>query len=503
MSRTADPAEHDLRIAAGAGVNILGIVGKAALPASLILITRLFGPEVMGLYYLATRIIEAAFNLTASGFNDGVLMYASRYVDYEERRKRLYQMLASAFVFTMAISALLVLAAFTVGPPLLERYNDWSELPELVMRLSLAIPFMAVPVLVVAATKALQIMRWDALIFGALQPILLVLLAIGAHVLDLGVNGLAWAYVLTYATMTVLATWVFTRYFEIGRLVKHIFHLRPFTPLISFAVPQNLNMAFGRLVTDLDVLMLGYFGFSKELVAFYGIGAQIVRNVRQVKLAFSGSFSPVVARYHEAGQIDELNRSFTMVTRWTTTLIFPLAALVMLLRGDLLILFHSTFTYDSTFVILLIVPPMLSCLFGLSGNIVVMTGHPRWNLFNSLVAGGLNFTLNYLLIPLFGLMGAATATVLTSLTGTMLQLLEVWFLLRVRLLVSDLWKPYAAALPIALGVWAALTMGSDQSISLRIGACLLSVGVFVALMVLLGIPGKDKEIFLFWRRKKA
>lgn len=496
---TTNSDEHDRRIAQGAGVNAIGILGKASMPGLLILITQLYGPAIMGLFYLATRIIESAFNLTVSGFNDGVLMYASRYVDHEEREEQLYRMLANAFIFSMTISIGLVVLAFTVGPGLLERYNDWPDLPEMVMWLSLSLPLMPIPVLVVATTKAQQIMRWDALIFGALQPIVLVILAVGAFFLDMGINGLSGAYVLTHGVMNLLAIWVFVRNFRIGRFIHHVVHLKPFTPLISFAIPQNLNMAFGRFISDLDVLMLGFFGTSPELVAFYGMGAQIVRNVRQIKLIFSGSFSPVIARYYEAKQFVELSAAFSMVTRWTTTLVFPLVAVVLLMRGDLLLLFHSSFIYDTSFVFVLIVTPMLSCLFGLSGNIVVMTGHPRFNLLNSLIGGALNFSLNYLLIPSHGLFGAALATVITSMLVTGLQLLEVWWLAHTRLLVSELWRPYLAGAIIGVGIWAALQLGSDESFLLRIGASVTLIGVYVGLMSLLGIPQKDKDIFFFWR----
>ncbi len=495
----ASPREHDRRIARGAGVNIVGIIGKAALPAFYILVTRLYGPEAMGLFYLATRIIETAFSLTVSGFNDGVLMYASRYVDYEEREERLYRMLASAFVFSLSVSGLLVLAAFTLGPALLARYNDWPDLPGQARILSLSLPLMVTPLLVVAATKSLQIMRWDALIYGALQPLTLVLLATVAWLFDLGLDGLSAAFVATHGVMTLFSVWIFARHFKVGRLVSQMIRLRPFTPLLIFAIPQNLNMAFGRLATDLDVLMLGYFGTSQEQVAFYGIGAQIVRNIRQVKLAFSGSFSPVIARYHEAGQIEELSRSFSMVTRWATTLVFPLVALVLLFRGDLLRLFHPTFVYDSTFLILLVIPPMLSCLFGLSGNILVMTGYPRWNLINGLLAGGLNFVFNLLLIPRFGLSGAAAATLLTSAVVTGLQLLEVRLLIGVRLLGAELWRPYVAGGVTALGLWGALSLGSDAEPLLRAGAGLALVCLFVGILALLGVPEQDKESFLFWR----
>ena len=51
-------------------------------------------------------------------------------------------------------------------------------------------------------------------------------------------------------------------------------------------------MTFNSFINNLDVMMLSYFGVSPELIGFYGMGAQIVINLRQVRLVFSGAYAP-------------------------------------------------------------------------------------------------------------------------------------------------------------------------------------------------------------------
>jgi O-antigen/teichoic acid export membrane protein len=223
------------------------------------------------------------------------------------------------------------------------------------------------------------------------------------------------------------------------------------------------------------------------------MGARVVRNIRQVKLAFSGAYAPVIARLHEQGERGEMCRTFSTVTRWTTTIGLPLALIVGLLRKDLLLLFHNTFTFDATFMLLLLIPPVLSCCFGLAGNIVVMTGHAKWNLFNSVTAGGLNAVLNYLLIPRYGLMGAAAATVTASVIVTALQLIEARYLVEARLSPSLIYKPYLAVLMSGAAVWVISgLLPLDGALWARIAAAACALGIYIAGLYALGLSPKDK-----------
>ena len=502
--RTPAPPRHDRTIARGALVNVVGLVGKALMPVFFILGTRLYGPATMGLYYLALTMIDVAINFTVSGFDNGVVMFASRYADEPKKKDDLYTVLANGLLISCGISFALILFAHVGGPALLLAKFPQRGLVEAVQLFSWSLPFVVIPKIIIAATKARMTMKWDAIVMGYLRPGLLIALAALGHVLDLGLTGLVWGYLITYGVLTAVMLFVFGTYFSFGALFSAMARFSLFRPLVTFAIPQNLNMTFNTLITSLDVLMLGYFGFSLETVIFYGIGAQVVRNVRQARLAFSESFSPVIARLHAQGATAELSRSFSMVSRWTATVGLPLALAVGLLREDLLLLFHDTFTGDATFMLLLLIPPVLSCCFDLAGNIIVMTGHSKWNLFNSLTVASLNAVLNYLLIPKHGIMGAATATVVAASIITVLQLIEARVLVGAKLSLARVYKPYAAmVLPLA----AALSMGTGTPLGEQLWTRLITVGIclglFIVVLQTLRIAPEDRAAIAPWSGRKS
>jgi O-antigen/teichoic acid export membrane protein len=148
----------------------------------------------------------------------------------------------------------------------------------------------------------------------------------------------------------------------------------------------------------------------------------------------------------------------------------------------------------------ILIPPLLSCSVGFSGNIIVMTGHSLWNLINSVSVAGLNVLFNYWLIPDHGLEGAAVATALAALIFSVAQLVEARMLVGARLLVGQIYKPWLAAVPatlIAVGItyW----MG-DAGVVIRSGAFAVAVLSYLLVLNGMGIEAKDRDIF-FNRRK--
>jgi O-antigen/teichoic acid export membrane protein len=504
MSQPADsrPAggTHERAIAKGAGVNVLGIVGRALLPAFFVLVSRLYGADVMGLYYLVTTFIEVASALSVSGIFDGVMLFASRaWSDQDDaREERLYRSLATGFTATIAISLLCIGFAYVGGPELLLQSYPQPEVVPAVQILALSLPFIGIPYVVVAATKSLLIMTWDAVLFGFLRPLLLVVLAVAFWPLGLGFEGLLWGWVIAHVVLTVVSLFVFARYFDLRRLGRALRHIRLFGPMMAFALPQNVNMTFNTLIGNLDVMMLGFFHFPPEVLGFYGMGTQIARLVRQVKLAFSGAYAPVITRYHYAGDRAGLNRSFATVARWTTIIAMPIAVVVAFLREDLLRVFHPSFVnMDASFMLLLLVPPILSCNYGLTGNIIVMTGYSVWNLINSVTVAGLNLLLLWLLVPAGGILGAATASLLAAVIVTGMQMVEADRLVGSRLAFREIYKPLLATVP-AVGLmllfeWTAL----GAWLPVRIAGAVAAAGLYFAALFALRLHPEDREMLRF------
>lgn len=472
---------YDQQLARGALINLLGLVAKLVHPLFFLVITWFFGPDTMGLYQLVVlSLAEVANSFVATGFQDAVTVYASHHADEAgpEAEDRLYRVLGNCFAFAVGASAFLVIVTY-LGADLLVTHV-YPERPEIAPALRLlcwSLPVMAFAQIAIGATKARMHMEYDALINGLVKPLSLLGFSLVAYFLKAGLQGLMLAQVATYCLQAALAVWALRRHFDLGRIWDATVHLRPERTVLRFAVPQALNMTANKFLTRVDVLLLGAFGYTNAQLAFYGAGALITTNLREVKLIFAGALAPVAARHHASGDRQGFEDTLGKVSRWTTSIAVPLVLAVAVLRSDLMLVAHKTYTGDTTFMLWLLVPPFLSCAYGLAGNCIVYTGHTTWTLFNSLLVAGLNTLFNWWMIPIWGLAGSAAATAIASLLVALLQVVELQKLEKVHLRWSAVWHPHVGML---LGMVALALVWDPAELSSLAARGGVAVGVALA-----------------------
>jgi len=489
-------------LARGAAVNAFGLIGKVLDPVFLLVVTWLFGPAIVGVYLLALFLIEVAATLATAGLSDATTVFGSRMSagDHgkQETSDEVHRMLGVAFGLAVAASLGVVAAAY-LGANLLVS-SLYPEMPALAPALRLfawSIPPLAIARLSVASTQARMRMEYDALIFGLARPLLVLSFGVAAWWLGSGLQGLVAAYVLAHWLLALFGLAALSRHFEFRRVWQSLGQFSGARQLLAFAIPQNLNMTMNRYLARIDVIMLGALGHSAPDLAFYGTAALIAGNLRQIRLVFGTAMMPVATRHHRDGDRAALKDTLTRLTRWTASVVVPVALVLVIVRGDILRLFHDTYTGDSTFMVLLVAGALFGCVTGLAGNTLVSTGHTGWTLFNSLLVATVNTGLNLWLIPLLGLTGAALATAVAIVVVSILQIVELKALEG----VSIEWRRVAQPLVgLAVGALALAWMWDPAllpTFEVRLLVSILAVVAFVSLMLVL----KHEELTGLVRRR--
>ena len=433
---------YDKELTRGALTNVIGVLAKLLHPLLVVVITRLFGPDVVGLYFLAMVIADMVTTAVASGFSDAITVFASHHADVAakgaegdpEADRKLYRILgnglAVAAVVGLAAAGLLVLAV----PEIIARiYPDRPELAAALPILAWSIPLASIAKVAVAATKARMTMKYDAMLFGFALPAALLCCAVAAWLLGAGLTGLMFAQVISQGITALLALLAVAKLFDIRRTLRAIPSLDVDWRVVRFAIPQNANMAANLYLSRIDVLMLAAYGATNFQVAMYTAASLIASNIRQVKMVYAAAFAPIAARHHASGNREAFEEALGRTSRWSISLAAPIILAVLVLRGDLLVLVDPTFVQDSTFMAVLLTTPFLVCAVGLAGNAIIFTGHSTWCLANSLIVGGLNTLLNMWLIPRYGLLGAATGAAGAALVINAAQIGEIYYLERIRM----------------------------------------------------------------------
>ncbi len=164
------------------------------------------------------------------------------------------------------------------------------------------------------------------------------------------------------------------------------------------------------LFTRADLWIVGIF-LSTGDVGVYGVAAQIVTLVTLSLMAFSTIIPPLMSSIHTSGNRDEMRRLVSESTRWILTMTIPLI-LILILEGRFILqyIYGEKFVEGYTALVILSVGQLINAGTGLVRLLLQMTGAHKSLMKITLFWGALNVGLNIVLVPRFGIVGAALST---------------------------------------------------------------------------------------------
>ena len=412
----------------GAVINALGLIGKILGPLFLILITWLYSAETVGVYLLVTTVAEVARSALTAGFGDGAIVYASRDLEAattdSEAHKRLYSVLGNAIAIPIVLSVVISVLGITLGDNFARMFFQGKG-QDVLPTISVAFPFMVFSIMATAATKATMRMQYEVGLNYILSPLFLLAFAVVAWFIDPGLNGLVLSYLVTHVILAAAALWALAQVCSLRELGREIIEFRINRSFLSFAIPQGLNLTLNQYATKLGLLALGTAGYSSFAIAFYGTAERLVYMMREIKLLFGNSLTPIAARFYATGERGDLEMVIGRVARWATTITLTLSLPLVVVRDDLIAVVDPRYQGDTRFMIILIGAMYVYCAYGLAANAITAAGHSRWSLLNSFVMAVVGTVLCWVLVPRYGLAGAAWATTLASAVSIGLANLEL------------------------------------------------------------------------------
>jgi hypothetical protein len=222
---------------------------------------------------------------------------------------------------------------------------------------------------------------------------------------------------------------------------------------------------------------------------------------------------PTLARLHDQGDRDGLHRLYVTATRWAFTVTLPFFLVIVLFRESILLVFGEAFAAGSTALLILAFAEIVNAGTGICGPMLDMTGHTMMKLLNAITLTVILVVGNALLIPPYGVLGAAIASLSGITISNVMCLVEIWWLERLVPFDLSFWKPTFAALGASVAGFALRHALPPDGRVVWAAAEGIVVGlVFVGLIVLTGLPDDDRLVIrrtlakldaLIHRRRRA
>ena len=495
ISVSAKDSTQDVRVLAkGAGIAYVGMFSARGIQVlAQIILARLLGPEMFGLYTLGWATLRLLDGFATLGLDKAVIRYGSMYRKKDDSFG-LNNIIQRSFIFSI-ISGGIIGLIIIIGAQAMANLMNEPELTRVLRIFALAfLPLAGLRVLASASrvTQRIQYSIYSEMLGKTVSNLILIIILV--YIFNTGVYGASLSTVLANVVGFIIAV-----YFVI-RLFPHILSLSKNVTIstkemLRFSLPTALASVFLTIILWTNRLFIGYFLSAYEVGIFQAMfqGSYLFLITQT---AVNSIFSPMIADLYQAGHINRLNELYKVSTKWVLYLSMPVFLTICFAANEFMTVFFGSEYAESTLPLIVIsTGQLIKVGSGAVGFILIMTGHQRRLMIISAIALIGNISLNLYLIPRLGLMGSATATAASS------AVIFVAGLISVRNL-EQLW-PYdkrfikgliATTVAVAiLGISSLLPEYS--SLVTLIVTSILALTAFGGTLLILGLDREDKAFF--------
>ena len=492
--QTAVPRPSEaVAAASGGGANIAGAAFNSAARLLVTLsIARLLGDEPVGLYYIAIAVHDLLALLCSGGFQTALTRFVSAHLatgDMPRLRGTLQTGRGIPVIAACAVGATLAL----IASPLANGAFDQPTLVRLFVCVAIALPASVFTDVTLAATRGYRTMKPYAVIGLVFQPGMRLVVTVLAIWNGSGILGALIALIVSNYIAAGVASRALRRI--TGRLDVRPVHET--SALLRFsAVTWASTLAIDAFIWA-DTLLLGILRSAEE-VGVYQVASRLVLLAAIFVMPFTQAVAPRISDLYARGDLDELRALYVTITGWMVRLALVPTLILVIAPRELLSIFGPSFTEGAAVTVILAAGALIHATTGPSGAMLNMTGRPAWALANNVATVIVNIALNLVLIPPYGIIGAATAWTSSLVFTNVLVAWQIKRALNVHPFGSGFARSFIAAIPAALagaGIKIALDTRSGSAL-----AVIVATAVYLVMLRSLGLSDDDRAV---WRHLVA
>jgi len=502
-----EPNEGDARLAPWAtkvvkesGISVAGSVfGNALNYVLLLILTRFLAPEEFGLFALAQSAVAVAIIFVLLGTPRALNRFVPYYLAQGSPGKAKAAIVGVVGLTSTLALVMAVLVAF-LASRLAETVFRSPELAPVLRRMAFSIPLLGLAEVVTYAFAGLKELRYRVYTHQIAMPALKTSLALVAFSLGGGLIGWVHAYLAALVLVAALAG---------GLLVKRLWtRFRgvrtgrpPVREIMSYSWPLTIQNLVLVTASQASILLLGRYRPASE-AGVYRVYVYVLLVIVFLVDSFGQIYKPMASEY--IAKRDDVNtRSlYERVGKWRLLGGSIIAIGVMILGGDFIRAFLPSSYHTAVGALVILAGVRLVVLsLGPQGAALEAFGHTRLCLLNAVAMLAGTAGLGFLLIPRYGVYGAAVAAGSGSLIAGIVGLLEVLKLHGLHPFRAGYWR-VAASAAVAGGVTLALRsiVLGDRPWGLAVAAAVLVATYLVALRFLRALDEQDRYVI---RRVRA
>ena len=386
------------------GIIVHGIAGIGLR----IILARYLTPEEFGIVNLGLAVMIIVASLSVVGYTQGVTRFAAFFNGKGETAKTKASIIA-VVKFVIVSGSLAGLLIFGFSQKIATIFFHNKGLIPVLKILAIAIPLFALTKVFnggLRGLKKINLMIITENILWRVLPLGIFLCLFISY--GLRTVGAAYAFLFTVIIMCIISGLFLFR--QISPYPKTPDGKTCFREVTRYSWPLALVNITNQLKGRTDALLLGFFMGASE-VGVLAVALTLASLLSVFLSSVVTIFNPVASELCGQENTQEVARSFSLVTKWLIFLTLPvLLFLIFFSERSVTILFGDAYKSAAPVLGILSVCFFVKAAVGPTGATLLAIGHSKINMVINTVTLGVSIVLNVLLIPRYGIIGAALAT---------------------------------------------------------------------------------------------
>lgn len=486
-------------IARGAGIIFFGTIITYLLRFFLkVIISRYFGPANYGLFSLGEMILNFALIFSLLGFQNGIIKYVAHYAALGDK-SRIKGAFFTAFKSSLMVSIFISFILIIFSKILANSIFKISELRFIIVVFAIALPFNAILMIITNTIIAFKKPEYN-LISNSLGRdlsnlvIVLVIILIGGTILHVSfayLFSVIIAFLISYYILNIKFSKIFN--FKINSIYNY-------KQMLFYSMPLFFSGIFVNIMSWTDTFFLGFLRDSYD-VGIYNVAMPLAASLALISSAFSNIFFPMMTEFRALNKFSQLRHTYVVILRWILMISLPFVLIIILFPKIILQLFFgSEFISGSLVLIIIILAYFFKGLTGPCTQMLMAFDKIKMIFYVNSISAILNILFNIILIPIYGLIGAAIATAVSIVIRQLILFILANKLINLKLNILNYYKILIASL-VALMPLIVLSL-FGKSLIIFFVSVLIFVLIYLVGLILFKAFNNDDYLLMLTVEKK-
>jgi len=411
--------KHFLEILSGSSISFLfQIIGIGLSYLFILLVSRIYGAEGLGIYTLSFTLVSIFALIGKFGLDTAIIKFVAD--SFEEQLKNIY------------ITILKFLIPFNIILMIIMFYSSSYIASDIFENIKLMIPFQIVSFALIPIV--LRFLHANGLRglkqikeYAFLQSIIVYLLAIVFLLLFHFFLNINYIPIISF-TMAVIISFIISTFIWL----KKINFFKPYKSKLNIKIKDLLVVSFPMLLSSslmlvigwTDTIMLGMYT-NEANVGIYGVSLKIATATAIILTAVTSVSATKFVYALKKDNYNELKKVALFSNQLIFYTTFPIITILAVFRDEVLNLFGAEFMSGSFALGVLLLGRTFDSISGTSGYILNMSSEQKSVKNIMFFSAIVNIVLNYWLIPLYGINGAAVASATSIFLWNILFIIKI------------------------------------------------------------------------------